>query len=148
MNRTLNTTARRVIITLENDRQEATDELFWSATATVDGEPAIGDPPMLGKTVDQAFRLVAESLDRNHDGVLNDLPVRMPDNDVLRALVAATADSWEGAGEALPDWRVNEYMRGQIELIWNTCNVRLSLDEELEGEDAKDRIWVWIREEV
>lgn len=64
---------------------------------------------------------------------------------VGRMLITAAFNLW---GEELPDWRENEYARGQIELLMDT--IRVATDGELadgetwEAEEIKDRLWYLI----
>jgi hypothetical protein len=147
MKRTLKDTDRTVEIILHNrDRQEVWDmgDLdVWMAHASIDGETWAG-AGATGPTPDTVFALIAQALHKSGD--LDDLPAPMPDNPMLRALLIAAADSW--AGGDLPDWREEEYLRGQIEMIWNTCNVRTPDEDEIDGDAAKDRIWTWIKKEM
>lgn len=147
MRRPLNDTRRTVRITIDNqDRADIfadgrTD--IWTANAYIDGDPEPACDPGFADNAGNAFVLVRDALERG--GHLDDPLLPVPDDETLRLLIHQAADSW--SGDEMPDWRDNEYARGQVELIWNTCNVRTPDEDELEGEDAKDRITDWIRAE-
>lgn len=59
-----------------------------------------------------------------------------------RRLFDVAADLW--SGDEMPDWRENEYARGQVETIMDLVRVipdpTTGYDLELDGEDFKDRI--------
>lgn len=60
------------------------------------------------------------------------------DSPIAKRLVTAAADLWSGS--EVPDWRENEYARGQVELLMDSIDVTLPFEDDLEGEEAKDRI--------
>jgi hypothetical protein len=63
------------------------------------------------------------------------------DNEAGQAVIAAAANLWSGG--SIPDWRDNEYARGQVETIVDS--VQLYTDKAvargIDGEQLKDRAW-------
>lgn len=145
MKRTLKDTNRTVQIIIDNrDRQQVWDDgtlNIWTATATIDGEGWYSSEN--GPTPDKAFALLATELDKSGD--LNDLPIPVPEQDkeLLLTLMRAIIQTWETAAE-IPDWRTNEYIRGQLELILETCRVVADDEEDVDGEVLRDRIITWL----
>jgi hypothetical protein len=139
MRRTLNDTPRAVVITIDNQDRE--DHAAWTARVTVDDEEVID--ATIGNTPSNALSILTQALEQSGD--LDDQPDPMPEDAVLRDLVRGIADSWSGSD--LPDWRENEYLRGQLELVMNTRRVRVPDDEDddLDSEVLMDRIWTWVR---
>lgn len=66
----------------------------------------------------------------------------IPDTPGLRELLDRVAETWDG--DEMPNWRGNEYARGQVELIYETVSVRVDGEDEIESEEGKDRIWRWV----
>jgi len=153
MKRTLKDTTRTVVITIDNADREAvwgdggTD--VWTANVTVDGEDVLPEAE-LGIIPDMALRLLTEKL--NESGKLNDLPEPVPERDkpLLLTLLKNIAATW-GEGTDVPDWRDNEYLRGQLELVLETCRVITEqeyADRDWEGDELRDRVTTWIQTEV
>jgi hypothetical protein len=64
------------------------------------------------------------------------------DSPVGKQLLRAAAGLW--SGDVMPDWRENEYSRGQVELLMDTVRV-FAGEEDLDGEAVKDRILGLVR---
>jgi hypothetical protein len=150
VNRTLNDTSRKVRIVIDNfTRTEAENDGYnWSAGASIDGTIVTFEVYDLNPDAVLAKLRVA----LEHSGELDDLPVPVPEKDkaALFVLLRGILATW-GEPSDLPDWRENEYIRGQLELITETC--RVVTDEEWERGDGdldlqRDRITDWIKARV
>jgi hypothetical protein len=149
MDRTLNDTSRKVRIVIDNFTV-GEDPLgyTWSAGASIDS--TIVTFEVTGINAQDALGKLRVALD--HSGELNDplIPVPEKDKAVLFVLLRGILSTW-GEPNDLPDWRTNEYIRGQLELITETC--RVVTDEEWERGDGdldlqRDRITDWIKARV
>lgn len=154
MKRTLKDTNRTVVITIDNrDREElwASGEVqIWTSIATIDGEIWPGEAEF-GITPDKAFARMAEALDKSGD--LDDLPIPVPERDyeLLCSLLRGIASTWDQPAD-VPDWRTNDYLRGQLELVIETCRVLTDKEYDegsgVDGEVLRDRITTWITSEA
>jgi hypothetical protein len=148
MKRTLNDTARRVRIVISNNEQMADHPDIWSAGASIDG--TIISYEVSGSSAQDVLAKMRIALE--HGGELDDLPVPVPEKDkaVLLLLLQGIFSTW-GTPADIPNWRENEYLRGQLELVIETC--RVVTDQEWETGDAegdmiRDRITDWITRQV
>jgi hypothetical protein len=153
MKRTLKDTDRNVKFVIDNqDRAEvwaSGDSRPWTANVYVDGDLVLTEAE-LGATPAEAFAKIVVEIEKTTE--LNDLPVPVPekDKDLLLMLLEKIGDTW-GHPSDVPDWRENEYLRGQLELVIEMC--RVVTDEEYERGDGdidqqRDRITTWIEQEV
>lgn len=143
MKRTLKETERLVRIVIDN----TTEATGWSAGASVDGTivpfEVVAEHPAL------AFRQIVEWLEASD--FLDDRPVPIPekDRDLVRSLLKGIAGTWdESHPENFPDWRDNEYARGQVELVIETCRVVTDREYDegnVDGEVLHDRVMQWVR---
>jgi hypothetical protein len=143
MKRTLKQTGRQVRIVIDN----YTEATGWSAGASIDGTIApfevVAERPAL------AFRQLVERLEASD--LLDDRAVPVPEKDkaLLLNLLAGISETW--GHDKVPDWRENEYIRGQLELVIETC--RVVTDEEwdegnADSEVLHDRVTDWINQGV
>jgi hypothetical protein len=157
MKRTLKNTDRTVKIVVDNeDRHDIWADNrsdIWTANVYIDGSfesvemdglPAFANNPTF------AFTLATQAIEKSDE--LNDLPVPVPEKDyeLLCSLMRGIASTW-GHPADIPDWRENEYIRGQLELVIETC--RVVTDEEFadgtgDSEMLRDRITTWLEAEV
>jgi len=153
MKRTLQDTDRNVKIVVDNqDRAEvwtSGGDNPWTANVYVDGDLVLTEAE-LGHDPADAFAKIVLAIEKS--GELNDLPMPVPEKDkeLLLRMLEAIAGTW-GSGTEFPDWRENEYARGQLELVTEMC--RVVTDEEWERGDGdieaqRDRISTWIEQEV
>jgi hypothetical protein len=150
MKRTLKDTERKVRIIIDNF-SETTAEGFlqrWSAGAAIDG--TIVTYEVMGATAEEAFQRISVALE--HGGDLDDplFPIPEKDKEPLLAMLRAIFDTW-GHSSDIPDWRENEYIRGQLELVIEMY--RVISDEEWERGDSdidseRDRITDWLKAQV
>jgi hypothetical protein len=156
MKRTLMNTDRTVKIVVDNqDRRDVWEHgavEVWTANVYIDGseESVDGGLPVFAATAHEAFRRAATELEKTTE--LWDLPVPVPakDYELLCSLLRGIASTW-GHPADIPDWRENEYIRGQLELVIETC--RVVTDEEFQdgtgdSEMLRDRITTWLEAEV
>jgi hypothetical protein len=153
MKRTLKDTDRNVKFVIDNQDREAVwadgGDNPWTANVYVDGDLVLTEA-QLGTTPADAFAKIVVEIEKS--GELNDLPVPVPekDKDLLLTLLENIGATW-GSPADVPDWRENEYIRGQLELVIETC--RVVTDDEFERGDGdidqqRDRITTWIEQEV
>jgi hypothetical protein len=151
MKRTLKDTERKVRIVIDNYTIPVEinfEDQRWSAGVSIDGE--ILGHEVSGTTAHDVLsklRVALEAGDRLNDPVM---PVPEKDYELLCSLLRNIASTW-GDPRDVPDWRENEYIRGQLELVTETC--RVLTDEEWERGDVdmdtmRDRITTWIEAEV
>lgn len=142
MKRTLSNTERKVRIVLDHSSRDG-----WSAVAAVDD--TLGFDRLRGVSAQDALAKMRVLIEDS--GSLDDRPVPLPekDYDLLCSLLRGIAETWGTTN--LPNWREDEYLRGQLELVIETC--RVVTDEEYERGDVdtgmqRDRITDWIQQEV
>jgi len=149
MKRTLNDTARRVRIVVDNyTTADDPQGNVWSAGASIDSKVVTYE--RMASSPQDVFVKMRVALEESGD--LDDpvLPVPEKDYELLCTLLRNIASTW-GDPRDVPDWRENEYLRGQLELVIETC--RVVTDEEYERGDGdidqqRDRITTWIEQEV
>jgi hypothetical protein len=146
MKRTLSNTGRKVRIVIDNFHNEAFDA--WSAGASVDG--VIVTYEVSGTSPTDVLAKISVALERGGD--LDDALVPVPEQDKAQLLVMLKAifETWGHASD-IPDWRDNEYLRGQLELVIEMC--RVVTDEEYGRGDGdidqqRDRITDWLKARV
>lgn len=151
MRRTLNDTPRKIRIVIDNFTEHAGvvfDDSRWSAGASIDG--VIATYEVSGTSPADVLAKIRVALEQYGD--LDDpiMPVPEKDKELLLKMLAGIMSTWGGPAD-IPDWRENEYIRGQLELVIETC--RVVTDEEWERGDGdieqqKDRITDWLRAKV
>lgn len=153
MKRTLQNTDRNVKFVIDNQDRAAVwadgGDNPWTANVYVDGDLVLTEAE-LGRTPQDAFAKIVVEIEKSNE--LNDLPVPVPEKDreLLLHLLEAIGMTW-GDPSDVPDWRENEYLRGQLELVIEMC--RVVTDEEWERGDGDteqqlDRITTWIEAKV
>lgn len=143
MNRTLIDTERKVRIVIDHSAHDG-----WSAVAAVDD--TLGFERILGTSARDVLIKMQVLLEES--GTLDDRPVPIPEQDyeLVCTMLRGIAATWDEPRH-IPSWRTNEYIRGQIELVIETC--RVVNDDEYERVDVdtdrqRDRITDWLRAEV
>jgi len=151
MKRTLNDTPRKVRIVIDNFTVPAGVQFPgtpWSAGASIDG--IIEAVEVSGTSPADVLAKIRVALEGT--GELDDPTVPVPEKDkvILLKMLEGIYSTW-GTSADIPDWRDNEYLRGQVELVMETC--RVVTDEEwaegdADGEMLKDRIVDWLKAAV
>lgn len=154
MKRTLADTNRTVQIAIDNQDREAVwatgSDAVWTANVHIDGSPEPAVTPAFDLTPFGAYTKIVDAL-RVTD-LLDDLPMPVPEEDreLLLTMLKGIARTWSTPAD-VPDWRTNDYIRGQLELVIETC--RVATPQEFEDgngdmDDYRDRITTWIQQEV
>lgn len=148
MKRTLTDTERNVRIVIDNFSNPRTSADRWSATVGIDG--TYKDSGIFGTSAEDALAKLRVKLEEGE--ALDDRPVALPEKDreLLSTMLRGIARTW-GFPREIPNWRQNDFIRGQIQLVIETC--RILTDDEVSRGDGdmemmSDRVATWIETEA